>query len=696
MAVDQYVLGVDVGGTFTDLALVRQSDGQAFFHKTSSTPEDPSLAVASGILELLDREGVAPGDVAYFGHGTTVATNAVLTGRMARTGLITTEGFRDVLEIRRQRQPHNYDIRMDKPLPPVPRHRRREMRERVFVSGEPAIEPDLTELDSTLADFRREGVEAIAVCFLHSYLKPEHEALVATELRKRFPEVFACASHEVMAEFREYERVSTTVLNASLGPVMSRYLNRIEAHASEMGLMAPKILQSNGGVASPREAGAKAVRTLASGPAAGVIGAAHLAMKAGVPDIVTFDVGGTSTDVCLIENGQPLIAKQREFNGYPIRFPMVDVHSVGAGGGSIAWVDDGGFLHVGPQSAGADPGPACYDLGGTSPTVTDANVVLGRLHQEALLGGRMPIRADLARQAIGDTIATPLGMSLEDAAEGVLTILNENLIQAIRVISVERGYDPRNFTLVAFGGAGPLLASPLARELGIPNVMVPGSPGLLCAQGLLVADVRTDFSVTRIAMLEDTGAAGLNAAFAEIHGAAEDWFDREGIATDKRAFDRALDMRYMGQSHELTVPVSSEAFTDDGLPDLIAVFRAEHERVYGYAPTRPVQVVTYRLTARMPLDGVAATDVANVQGGADKARLGSRPVHFAESGGFVDCPVYDRIRLPAGTEISGPAIFEQMDTTTVVLPGQVARREADGGLLLTFRNDTKSVQVAGN
>ena len=685
MAADRHVLGVDVGGTFTDLALVRLSDGWAAFHKTSSTPEDPSLAVANGIRELLDREGVAPGDIAYFGHGTTVATNAVITGRTAPTGLITTEGFRDILEIRRQRQPHNYDIRMAKPAPPVPRQRRREMRERVFLSGDPAIAPDLAALDPILEDLVREGVEAIAVCFLHSYVNPEHEAMVVEAIRRRCPEIFSCASHEVLAEFREYERVSTTVLNASLAPVMSRYLGRVETHARAMGLTAPKILQSNGGVASPREAGAMAVRTLASGPAAGVIGAAHLAAQAGMPDIITFDVGGTSTDVCLIENGQPLIAKQRELNGYPVRFPMIDVHSVGAGGGSIAWVDEGNFLHVGPQSAGADPGPACYDKGGGEPTVTDANVVLGRLPQDALLGGRMPIRADLARQVIGDAVAAPLGMSVEDAAQGILTILNENLIQAIRVISVERGFDPRNFTLVAFGGAGPLLASLLARELGVPTVMVPGSPGLLCAQGLLVADVRTDFSLTRIALLDDTGTAGLNAAFAEVRGAAEDWFNREGIAPDKRAFDRAIDMRYLGQSHELTVPVADETFTPLGLSALVEVFRDQHRRVYGYAPDRPVQIVTYRLAARVPVEGVSAGAAAESAGGRKAARTGLRRVHFAESGGFVDCPVYDRLRFTEGTEIPGPAIFEQMDTTSVVLPGQVARRQADGSLILSFR-----------
>ena len=684
MDTDRYVLGVDVGGTFTDFALIRLSDGRALFHKTSSTPADPSLAVAEGIKALLAQSGVNPPQVQYFGHGTTVATNAVITGRTARTGLITTEGFRDVLEIRRQRQPHNYDIRINKPAPLVPRHLRQELRERVYLSGDAPVPPDSGALDAILAGFKREGVEAVAVCFLHSYALPEHEALIAQAVREKFPETFTCASHEVLAEFREYERISTTVLNAALGPVMSRYLNRLESSARAMGLVAPKILQSNGGVASAQEAGAKAVRTLLSGPAAGVTGAAHLSVKAEIRDIITFDVGGTSTDVCLIENGRPLIARQREFHGYPVRFPMIDVHSVGAGGGSIAWVDDGGFLHVGPQSAGADPGPACYEHGGGEPTVTDANVVLGRLPPDALLGGRMPIRADLARRAIEARIAAPMGLSLEEAAQGILTILNENLIQAIRVISVEKGFDPRNFTLVAFGGAGPLLASPLARELGISTVMVPAHPGLLCAHGLLVADVRADFSLSRLASLKETGVQGINAAFAELQRSANEWFVRERVDLASRHLERALDLRYVGQSHELTVPVQRDDFREEDLPALISRFREEHVRVYSYAPDGPVQIVTYRLTARTPVTSHANGTRMDLPAVAGSAIIGTRRVHFRERGGFVECPIYNRAGLTATQKIIGPAILEQMDTTTVVLPGQVARTQADSSLLLTF------------
>ena len=742
MPAEAYVLGVDVGGTFTDFALIRLSDERAWFLKIPSTPDDPSRAIAAGIPELLDRAEAGPGCLRYFGHGTTVATNALITGDTAVTGLITTEGFRDVLEIRRQRQPHNYDIRIPKPPPLVPRHLRREMRERTYLFGPSDQPPDVGALDGILDDFRAEGVEAVAIGFLHSYHNPAHEAEVAAAVRERLPDAFICASHEVVAEFREFERTTTTVLNALLGPIVSRYLERLGERIRAMGIVTPRILQSHGGVASLREAGAMAGRCLMSGPAAGVTGAGFLAGRAECPDVITFDVGGTSTDVCLVENNRPLVAKEREVKGHPVRFPMVDVHSVGAGGGSIARVDAGGFVHVGPRSAGANPGPACYGLGGTEPTVTDANVVLGRLSPDTLLGGRMTLHPDLARRAIADRVAAPMGLGVEEAAHAVLTILNENLVQTIRVISVEKGFDPRHFTLVAFGGAGPLLASALARELTMTRVMVPPGPGLLCALGLLVADVRSDFSLTRLAALADLGSAGINTTFAEVERRALEWFDREGVQPGERTLRRAIDMRYVGQSHEITVEVQEREFSGPDLDSLVASFHREHERVYGYAPDAPVQLVTFRVTAlarvttppvagagRAPgdlraalratrqvqsgePDGLAARNgrapgdlraalraTRQVQSGEPDglvARNGRTPgdlrvalratrlVHFAELGGFVDCPIYDRELIPPGADLEGPAILEQMDSTTVVLPGQHARGDEWGNLNLAF------------
>ncbi len=675
-----FALGVDVGGTFTDLVLIRLADGATVTHKVPSTPDDPSRAMGEGIAELLALAGAPAADVAWFGHGTTVATNAMIQGRLAPTGLITTDGFRDTLEIRRQRQPHNYNIRIPKPRPPVPRSLRFEIPERVFLMARGPIAPQRGDLDPAIAAFRAAGVEAIAICFLHAYHDPAHERLVAGWLQDALPGVFICPSHAILAEFREFERLSTTVLNAGLGPVMSRYLARLEDRRRALGLgAAPHILQSNGGVASAREAGEKPVRTLASGPAAGVTGAIHAGVAAGFPDLITFDVGGTSLDVCLVQDGRPAIAREKEFRGWPVRFPMMDVHSVGAGGGSIASVDAGGFLQVGPESAGAHPGPACYGRGGTRPTVTDANVVLGRLHPERLLGGRMPIRADLAREAIAQHVARPLGMGVEEAAHAILTILNETMLRAVRLISVEQGHDPRRFALASFGGGGPLLSQALARELGMATVIVPPGPGLLCALGLLVADIRTDFSRTCLLPLAPASIAALRDTFAALEAEAEAWL-RAGTGAGARAERRrALDMRYLGQSHELTVPMPD--VPDAALPaSLAAAFRAEHERVYGYATEAPVQAVTARLALSV---AVARPPAAAPPPARAAGPIGHRRVWFAEAGGWTDCPIHDRAALAEGARLEGPAILEQMDTTTVLHPGQSLRCDAAGNLIIS-------------
>ena len=677
-----YVLGIDVGGTFTDLVLIRARDGQTFLHKTPSTPADPSLAMERGILELLRNSGATAADVHYFGHGTTVATNALIEGKTAATALITTAGFRDILEIRRQRQPHNYNIRIPKPRPPVPRQLRREVSERVFLMGRDGIAPSREDLEPHIADFKQAGVEAIAVVFLHSYQDPTHEQQVVVWLREALPGTFICASHEVLAEFREYERTSTTVTNAGLGPVMSRYLDQLEQRVASLGLgTTAHIQQSNGGFASPREAGHRPISTLVSGPAAGVTGAIYLTKTAGFPDVITFDVGGTSTDVCVIQNSSPSIAREREVAGYAVRFPMIDVHSIGAGGGSIAWIDDGGFLQVGPKSAGADPGPACYDRGGTQPTVTDVNVVLGRLNPKALLNGKMPIRAELARSAIAEKIAKPLGLSIEDAAEGILTILNETMVRAIRVITVEQGNDPRHFSLFAFGGAGPLLAAPLAQELGMKTIIVPPGPGLLCALGLLVADARRDFSVTRIMPLNAASVTGLSEVAKRLEHQAAAWFETEGGFSTKQVMEWAADARYLGQSHELTIPLRSGPYAPAVIDDLMADFAKEHTRLYGYDAAAEVELVTLRLTARAGLDHPEISFTSASASAAPELKE-TRRIHFPRSG-FVDCPVYDRATLSRGQRLQGPAIVEQMDTTSVLFPGQQLKCDAYGNMIIT-------------
>jgi N-methylhydantoinase A len=676
----RFALGIDVGGTFTDLVLIGMDDGAMVLHKTPSTPHDPSEAMELGISEILSLAAAKPGDVGYFGHGTTVATNALIEGKIAPTALVTTQGFRDILEIRRQRQPHNYNIRLPKPAAPVPRHLRRELAERSFLMGREDVAPSRDELLRHIADFEEANVAAVAVVFLHSYRNPEHEKKVVGWLRDALPGKFICASHEVLAEFREYERTSTTVLNAGLGPVMSRYLDRLEARVQKLGLgAAPHIQQSNGGFASPQEAGQRPICTLVSGPAAGVTGAVQVTKAAGFRDIITFDVGGTSTDVCLIENATPLIARERDVAGFPVRFPMIDVHSVGAGGGSIAWIDDGGFLQVGPKSAGADPGPVCYNRGGTEPTVTDANVLLGRLNPAGLLGGRMAIRPDLARKAIEEKIAKPLGLSAEEAAEGILTILNETMVRAIRVISVERGYDPRKFALLAFGGAGPLLATPLARELGMNTILVPPGPGLLCALGLLVADARRDFSRTHISRLSEE-ASGLAELARDLGGQIEAWFAAQTATSAARAVDWAADCRYVGQSHELTLPITGTPSDAGVVEQLAAAFNAEHTRLYGYAADAPIELVTLRATARLAT-ARPPIRVDKVVAKSKTAPRTHRDVHFPAIG-LVKTAVYDRDAIAEGTTMTGPLIVEQMDTTTVVFPGQRVERDAFDNLIL--------------
>ena len=463
---------------------------------------------------------------------------------------------------------------------------------------------------------------------------------------------------------------------------MSRYLDRLEQRVASLGLgTTAHIQQSNGGFASPREAGHRPISTLVSGPAAGVTGAIYLTKTAGFPDVITFDVGGTSTDVCVIQNSSPSIAREREVAGYAVRFPMIDVHSIGAGGGSIAWIDDGGFLQVGPKSAGADPGPACYDRGGTQPTVTDVNVVLGRLNPKALLNGKMPIRAELARSAIAEKIAKPLGLSIEDAAEGILTILNETMVRAIRVITVEQGNDPRHFSLLAFGGAGPLLAAPLAQELGMKTIIVPPGPGLLCALGLLVADARRDFSVTRIMPLNAASVTGLSEVAKRLEHQAESWFEAEGGFSTNQVMEWAADARYLGQSHELTIPLRSGPYAPAVIDDLIADFAKEHTRLYGYDAAADVELVTLRLTARAGLDRPEISFTVASASAAPELKE-TRRIHFPRSG-FVDCPVYDRATLSHGQRLQGPAIVEQMDTTSVLFPGQQLECDTYGNMIIT-------------
>lgn len=674
-------LGVDTGGTFTDVCLFDEDAGTFAITKVASTPHDPGEAVLAGVREI------AGGDLARIGrfaHGTTVATNALLQGRGARTGLLTTAGFADLLELARQRRPKLYDLTARKGDPLVPRHRRREVRERRHHDGTVGLAPDAAQIRAEVRALREDGVEAVAVCLLYSYLSDEHERLVRDIVAEELPEAFLSVSSEVLPEFREYERLSTTVTNAFIGPVMARYLGRLRTRLAAAGLTAtPQVTQSNGGMMSFPAAEALPVRTVLSGPSTGVVGATTVAAQSGCPDLITFDMGGTSSDVSLVAGGVPGTAPGMEMDGRPIQAPMLDIHTVGAGGGSIAWVDAGGHLKVGPQSAGADPGPACYDRGNDEATVTDANVVLGVLNQTHLLGGSMPVDADRSVAAV-DRLAARLGMSRTDTAQGIVSVVTANMARAIRVISVQRGHDPRDYALVAFGGAGPLHSSRLARELGMRTTLVPQKPGALSALGMLMTDLRSDHSRTRIRPVDEGRVAEFDAVLGELHQQASAWFDHEGVAAADRTVRAVIDMRYVGQNYELPVPVPT-TLDAVALKTARETFDERHEQRYGYAIAgEPVEAVTFRLEAvgRTPLLSFESAEPGPADPSA--ARLGTRRLSLPEGGGVVDAPVYGRDALHPGHEIVGPAMVEQYDTTTLVLPAEHVRVEETGTLRTTL------------
>ena len=681
-------VGVDSGGTFTDVCLFEDSSGALEVWKVSSTPDDPSRGIAAGVEEGAARVGAGMADIGYFGHGTTVGTNALIQHKGVRTGLITTDGFRDLLEIGRQKRPDLYDLQADKAPVLVARDLRLEVPERVRHDGTVETALDEQALRGAVRALRAAGVQAVAVCFLYGFVRPQHEETARRIVAEEFPDAFACTGHEVAPEFREYERLSTAVVNAYLGPVMRTYITRLGERLAALGLRAaPNLTQSNGGVIGFEQAARLPVRTILSGPSTGVVAAQAVGRLAGFPDLITFDMGGTSTDVALLQGGACRLASEATVHGYPIKAPMLDIHTVGAGGGSIAYVDSGGLLKVGPRSAGAFPGPACYGKGGAEAAVTDANVVLQTLNPTHLLGGRMAVRQDLARAAVA-RLADQLGMEVMETAQGIISVVTANMARAIRVVSVQRGHDPRDYTLAAFGGAGPLHAARLARELEISRILVPRNPGILCAMGLLLTDLRADFAATRLTTLAAAALPGVEAAFAELQARADAWFDGEGIAPEARRVTRTVDMRYAGQNYELAVTVPdgpAAAATLDvlTLDALAAGFAAAHLRIYGFvAEGEAVQLVTFRVEAAGVVRKATFQPQADAGLDASAAATGTRRVWLPEAGGFVACPVYERERLRAGNRIAGPAIVEQMDATTVVLPGMAARVEPCLNLIL--------------
>ncbi len=684
-----YRLGIDVGGTFTDLFLLDDSGERQFTHKLPSTPEDPSRAIVQGVGELLARHSIPPEEVSYLSHGTTVATNTVLQHSGARVGLITTEGFRDLLEIARQKRPSVYDLFADKPLVLVPRHLRREVPERLAHDGSVVRKLDRKAAGRQVRELLAEGIDSLAICFLHSYANPDHEARAKALARRLAPGLFLSASHELTSEFREYERFLTAVLNAYVGKRLHGYLTHLQSSLRELGLrIDPHIMQSNGGLLSVRAAAEAPVRTVLSGPSAGVVGAAHVARLAGLPDVITLDMGGTSTDVSLLRGARPSTEAGQRIAGYPIRVPAIAIHTIGAGGGSIAWTDEARGFHVGPRSAGAAPGPAAYGQGGDQPTVTDANILLGRLNPKALLGGAMPVYRDLAARAV-DGIARRLRLSRERTAAGILQIVVSAMVRAVRVISVEKGEDPRDFALMAFGGAGALHATAVARQLGIRTVLVPPAPGLLCSMGALLAAPTMEYSRTNV--LDVGRVEEVARTFADLKAQAQGWLARENVPRQLRHLRCSLDMRYVGQNHELTVALKSDRIAGEALRKAAAAFHHEHNKQFGYAsPEDPVQIVSCRVVAT----GVAARLADRprpLRSRAPRPRE-TRPVYFETTGRWLHCPIYWREDIQPGAAFAGPAIVEQLDATTVLYPQDSAKMDAYGNILIAVGQEAAEVK----
>ncbi len=697
-------IGADIGGTFTDLVL-SDGRGKTLIDKRASTPERPEVAVLDGIADLLRRAGLQPGDLVEILHGTTVGSNALLQKRGACTGLITTRGFRDVLEIGRVRTPDMFDLQWDKPVPLVPRRLRREVSERIAADGSVVAPLDEAELRGVGASLAAAGVESVAICFINSFRNPAHEHRAETVLRESFPDLAITASVSVLAEMREYERTSTAVVNAFVLPILQSYLRRLGEGLISMGVTAPLLVSdSNGGLAAARTAQEKPVFFISSGRSAGVVGAARLGQAGNEKDIVVFDMGGTTASASLVQNGEISRASEYEFRagismparfikagGYMMRVPTVDVAEVGSGGGSVAWIDDGGLLHVGPVSAGADPGPACYGLGGDRPTVSDANLVLGYL-PESLAGGDLRLDLDRARVVIERDLARPLGLSLEEAAFGVREVANANMARAIRAVSVERGIDPRDFTLTAFGGSGPVHACDLAHSLDITRVMLPMMPGVFTALGMLTGDVERHFVTAMPGLLADLDMAVLESAVARMRGQAEAALREENFAAEQMRFAFSLEMCFDGQDSELPVLLPDPVLEAD-ISWLRQRFLAAYEAMYQYVADDAVAVVNLRLLARGVRPGkldfrslTGADDRGTQDGGEMETKAGDRQVYFGRDLGWRQTAILDRHELVG--DGTGPLILESADSTVVVPPGARVTGDDLGTLLIDLLGGT--------
>jgi N-methylhydantoinase A len=673
----KYRVTVDTGGTFSDFVFFNEDTGAISITKVPSTPSEPFQAVLNGIKELID-EGVNAKDISFFCHGTTVGTNALLEEKGAKTGLLVTQGFRGIYEVMEQTRgygPATYDLFFEKPRLLAPPYLTEEIPERVDFRGN-ALKPIEVEASrDAVKRLKKKGVQSVAVCFLFSFLNPDHELKIKEIFAEEFPEATLSLSGEVLPQIREFYRMSTTVINAYIAPVMASYLGRLEKRLKELGVTTPKlyIMQSNGGVSTFDGSTKKPVATILSGPAGGVIASMGTCERVGVNNIITFDMGGTSCDVALIHQGHPVITTQGKINQRPISLPMLDIHTVSAGGGTIARIDAVGALQVGPHSAGADPGPVSYNRGGQYITVTDANIVTGVLDPEHFLGGRMKLDKPKAEKTLEEKIARPLGLNRLEAADGILSIINVKMEEAIKAVSSQRGYDIRDFTLVAFGGGGPMHAGRIALDLGIPSVLIPLTPGVHSALGLLMSDVKHDYVRSKLAGLDELDLNEVNHLFAQLIDRAKADLRSEGFQDNEIKLEPFLDLRYAGQGYELTVACPMPALKPPDLKLMRERFDIQHEQASGHkAETEPVELVSLRLISYglVPQAKLSPSKAAGRK--VSEAKTGERKVYFGKQHGTLNCQIYKRELLEPGHRVFGPAIVEQLDTTTVIHPEQEA------------------------
>ena len=689
-----YSLAVDVGGTFTDIVLCDPASNEQWVHKTPSTPDDPSVGFMLGLSRILDENGLHPRDLAHVLHGTTIATNCVLENKGAPVGLLVTDGYKYVLEIARHGTPRLANPNTwTKPERPVRPRNCLEITERTAFDGR-ILQP-LNEADVYRAagHFAKAGVSAIAVAFLHSYANGDHERRAREILMEELPGIPVSLSCEVLPVYREYERAITTVLNAYVTPRVSQYIDNLKASLQATGTRASfSIMKSNGGIIGADTAVRQPVYTALSGPAAGVMAAAQIAEATGIRNCISFDMGGTSTDVSLLRNRQPGLTLNGRLGDWPVQLPMLDIATIGCGGGSIAAVSPYGSLSVGPDSAGADPGPACYARGATRPTVTDANLVLGRVNTR-IAGGQLILDADAAHRSVADSVAGPLGLDATTAAAGILEIANHAMVGAIRNVSVERGHDPRDFALIAYGGAGPMHAIDVANLLGIESVVIPAYPGITSAYGLLAAEFKNDYARTFPQQAPRYDLAGMDDVFTMLEEDGRGWLTGEGVPATDHHLTRSADLRYAHQGSELTIPYRAQTVDPSGLREMLDEFHSQHEQLYGFSLDQPIEIVTLRVTASgqvgqarlrtLPDAGESAGD-----GALREAESERRQVYFSETDGFTDCPIYRRDNLPAGSRVAGAAILEGMDSTVVVNPGWEARVDSYGNCIMNAQGPT--------